>query len=177
MLLNSAQLYVSRIGTIAGDKKAAEAEFLPRFLSISIKTFSKKIFKNNFAINFVLLVHCTMPTEPQQFVGYARDTHSHTRALTRTHRQTYTHVLSLALLLTLTHTRALVLSLVLPHAHTLAHTYWQIYSPSWSPTQNESKAKQRVEERESADNTSELERERRHNVGRRERTRAMRASE
>lgn len=121
MLLNSAQLYVSRIGTIAGDKKAAEAEFLPRFLCISIKTFSK-IFKNNFAINFVLLVHCTMPTEPQQFVGYARDTHSHTRALTRTHTQTYTHVLSVALLLTLTHTRAHSCSHSYSHTHTHSHT-------------------------------------------------------
>lgn len=175
MLLNSAQLYVSRIGTIAGDKKAAEAEFLPRFLSISIKTFSK-ILKNNFAINFVLLVHCTMPTEPQQFVGYARDIHSHTRALTRTHRQTYTHVLSLALLLTLTHTRAHSCSHSYSHTHTHSHTRIVKSTHRVGP-QHRMRAKQRVEERESADNTSELERERRHNVGRRERTRAMRASE
>lgn len=94
-------------------------------------------------------------------------THSYTRALTRTHSRSYTHK----------HTHSCSHSY--SHTYTHSHTNSQIYSPSWSPTQNESQAESgRARERAgSTDNTSGLERETRHNVGQRERTAAMRASE
>lgn len=147
---------------------------------IPIKIMTKNVY-NKFVFNFGLLDHCATPTEPQQLVGYARDTHTqththvrslvltHTRASTRTHSRSYTH----------THTHMHSCSHSYSHTHTHSHTHSQIYSPSWSPTQNESKAESgRARERaESTDNTSELERETRHNDGQRERTTAMRASE